>query len=107
MCNKKILILRSIKYVTQMLTFCAKIFPLLRHRPLFELSADIFTYLLTYFIEQSPSWEANRFAASQEISRILWNPKVHYRIQKFPLPVPTRTQLNPVHTHILLPEGMS
>jgi len=27
-------------------------------------------------MEQSPSWEANRFSASQEIPRILWNPKV-------------------------------
>ena len=26
---------------------------------------------------QSPSWEANWFAASQEIPRILWNPKVY------------------------------
>jgi hypothetical protein len=33
-----------------------------------------FSYLLTHSMEQSPSWEANRFAASQEISRILWNP---------------------------------
>ena len=29
---------------------------------------------------QSPSWEANWFAASQEIPRISRNPKVHYRI---------------------------
>ena len=26
-------------------------------------------------MEQSPSWEANRFSASQEIPRILWNPR--------------------------------
>ena len=31
---------------------------------------------------QSPSWEANWFAVSQEIPRILWNPKVHYRTHK-------------------------
>jgi len=36
--------------------------------------------LFTYSVEQSPSWEANRFSANQEIPRILWNPKVHYRV---------------------------
>ena len=54
-------------------------------------------YLLTYSLEKSPSWEANRFAASQEIPRILWNPKVHYRIHSWPLIVPILSQLDPVH----------
>ena len=46
-----------------------------------------FAYLFTYFMVQSPSWEASWFAASQEIPRILWNPKVHYRFHKLPPPV--------------------
>jgi hypothetical protein len=46
------------------------------------------TYLLSYSMEQSPSWEANWSAASQEIPRILWNPKVHHRTHKRTPPVP-------------------
>jgi len=34
-------------------------------------------YLLTHYMVQSPSLEANWFAASQEIPRISRNPKVH------------------------------
>ena len=53
---------------------------------------------------QSPSWEANWFAASQEIPRISRNPKVHYRTHKRPPPVSILGQPNPVHkptSHLL------
>jgi hypothetical protein len=53
------------------------------------------TYLLTHSMLQSPSWESNRFSESQEILRILWNPKVHYRIHKCPPLVPILSQLDP------------
>jgi hypothetical protein len=33
-------------------------------------------------MEQSSSWEAKRSSATQEISCILWNLKVYYRIHK-------------------------
>ena len=53
---------------------------------------------------QSPSWEANWFAASQEIPRISRNPKVYYRTHKRPPPVSILGQSNPVHiptSHLL------
>ena len=53
--------------------------------------------LLTYFMEQSPAWEANRFSASHEIPRILWNLNVHYRVHKFPPYVHVLSHVNPVH----------
>ena len=56
--------------------------------------------LLTYSMVQSPSWEANWFVASQEIPRISWNPKVHYRTHKGPPPLPILGQPNPVHRPI-------
>ena len=53
---------------------------------------------------QIPSWEANWFAASQEIPSILCKPKVHYRTHKRPPPVPILGQRNPFHiptSHLL------
>ena len=74
-----------------------------------RLACRQLTYLLTYSMVQSPSWEANWFAASQEILLILWNPMVHYRAHKRPplgqpnpVPIPT-SHLLETHPNIIHP----
>ena len=64
---------------------------------IYMLQKHILTYLLTYSMKKSPSWEANWFSASQEISHILWKPKFYYRIHKCPPSVPILSHIDPIH----------
>jgi len=93
-------------------------------RPLFLLSPgihsiinfDIYIYILNYSMEQNHYWKVNQFSASQEIPRILWNPKAHYNIHNFRPPVPILSKIDAlllltshllkIHLNIVLPHTL-
>jgi len=67
------------------------------HPSLIVVQFDSIDIELTYLLHGAESFLRSSFAASQEIRRILWNPKIHYRTHKRPPTLPILGEPNPVH----------
>ena len=80
---------------TVLYVFCRRKGPILWAKD--QWLTYLLTYLLTHSMVRSPSWEANWFAASQEIPRISRNPNVHYRTHKRPPTFSILGQPNAIH----------
>lgn len=65
---------------------------------IYERRIHCIYYTANHSTEKNHSWKACSRSDSQEISRILWNSKIHYRIHKHPQPDINLINMNPVHT---------
>ena len=74
-------------YLPTFTSSCSRVRKMIKWRPeppKKEPENESFELNTYYLLEQSSFWEANSLSASQEITYVLWNPKLHYRIQKPP-----------------------
>ena len=69
--------------------------------------ASIYFKTVTNFMQHGPSWEADSPSASLAHPRLVWKPKVRYRVHRKPSPVPILSQINTVQAPTLFLENPS
>jgi hypothetical protein len=63
----------------------------------------LLTYLLTYSMEQSLSWEASCSSSSRKVTHTVWKAKFHDVIHKSPQLALTLNQITPSHNFFMVP----